>query len=826
MKRFVICSFPQPISVDPDFAEKTWATLREAIIEINRRNTTQLSFEQLYRYAYNLVLHKHGEYLYQGLIKLQTEHLKTVAQTIIQIDSANFLSEIHRQWRWFSLSLNHTRDVLMYMDRYYVKSNKKQTVEDLGLSKFRDVVIYDPTIYKRLSETLLACIDRERNGEVIDTLLIRSITRMLALLGDGLCSASVYEEIFEDGFLTRTKEFYAREAVQYISQATCADYLRKANQRIQEEVARVDACLESPTKAKVRSVTEYELISKYMAKLVDMEKTGLISMIRNDKISDLRLMYTLFKGIENGDRMLRSQLKKEVLAKGMAIVNDLEYIRDPVTLINAVLELKEKFDHIVTNAFATSPSQHESSRIDLHKNGKNSGVANSTRRESLFSVPNTKTITTGSFPVSYDLVSNQSGLKTAGAAGSSGLAGQRSSSEPLPITNSEGTVLVPDKSFISAVNESFERFINSFQRSAEYISLYLDKLLRKDFRTCSDEEVETKLNSVMTLFRFLNEKDVFERYYKLHLTKRLLNVKSASTDAERCFISKIKTECGYLYTSKMEVMFNDIKTSNEAALDFQKHVDYEKIDMQGIDLHASILTTMSWPLSPQEAVVVPEKIKLSTNVFEEFYNKQHSGRCLTWQWSLGTGELRARFGGGSRVVELVSVSAYSVFILLLFNEIDSMTYEEIAEATKIPEQELIRHLQSLSLGKHRVLIKQPCEKNVNRTDRFSFNDNFTSRSRRVKMQVISAQRETENERNQTRNRVDDDRRPIIETFIVRIMKHRKILEHNKLLAEVTNQLASRFEPDPQEIKRRIESLVDRDFIKRQPGNMQMYQYIA
>lgn len=44
----------------------------------------------------------------------------------------------------------------------------------------------------------------------------------------------------------------------------------------------------------------------------------------------------------------------------------------------------------------------------------------------------------------------------------------------------------------------------------------------------------------MVLFRFMQEKDVFERYYKQHLARRLLTNKSVSDDSEKNMISKLK----------------------------------------------------------------------------------------------------------------------------------------------------------------------------------------------------------------------------------------------------------------------------------------------
>lgn len=56
----------------------------------------------------------------------------------------------------------------------------------------------------------------------------------------------------------------------------------------------------------------------------------------------------------------------------------------------------------------------------------------------------------------------------------------------------------------------------------------------------TEQEIEVILDKTMVLFRFLLEKDVFERYYKTHLAKRLLLNKSVSDDFEKNMISKLK----------------------------------------------------------------------------------------------------------------------------------------------------------------------------------------------------------------------------------------------------------------------------------------------
>lgn len=63
--------------MDDKFVDNIWALLKNAIQEIQRKNNSGLSFEELYRNAYTMVLHKHGEKLYSGLKEVVTDHLES-----------------------------------------------------------------------------------------------------------------------------------------------------------------------------------------------------------------------------------------------------------------------------------------------------------------------------------------------------------------------------------------------------------------------------------------------------------------------------------------------------------------------------------------------------------------------------------------------------------------------------------------------------------------------------------------------------------------------------------------------------------------------------
>jgi cullin 3 len=380
-----------------------------------------------------------------------------------------------------------------------------------------------------------------------------------------------------------------------------------------------------------------------------------------------------------------------------------------------------------------------------------------------------------------------------------------------------------DKTFQNALNSSFEFFINLNNRSPEFISLYVDDKLRKGLKGATEEDVEGILDKVMMLFRYLQEKDVFEKYYKQHLAKRLLSAKTVSDDAERSMIVKLKTECGYQFTSKLEGMFTDMKTSQDTMQDFYAKKSEELGDGPTLDVH--ILTTGSWPTQPSPPCSLPSEILLVCEKFRAYYLGTHSGRRLTWQTNMGTADIKATFGKGQK--HELNVSTYQMCVLMLFNSDDGITYKYIEQATQIPATDLKRCLQSLACVKGKnVLRKEPMSKDISEDDTFFFNDKFTSKLVKVKIGTVVAQKESEPEKQETRQRVEEDRKPQIEAAIVRIMKSRRVLDHNSIVAEVTKQLQARFLPNPVIIKKRIESLIEREFLERDKADRKLYRYLA
>ncbi|XP_058570996.1 cullin-4B-like isoform X2 [Neofelis nebulosa] len=374
-----------------------------------------------------------------------------------------------------------------------------------------------------------------------------------------------------------------------------------------------------------------------------------------------------------------------------------------------------------------------------------------------------------------------------------------------------------NEKIIVAMKDAFETFINKRpNKPAELLAKYVDSKLRTGNKEATDEELEDLLAKVVILFRFIHEKDVFEAFYKKDLAKRLLLDKSASVDAEKSLLCKLEQECGTAFTNKLQGMFKDMELSKDIMIQLKQNQNIPG----NIDLTVNILTMSFWPTYiPKEIQLPPDMERLQKN-FKSFYLSRHSGRKLQWQSTLGRCVLRAEFKKGKKELQ---VTLFQTLVLLMFNEGNRFSLEEIKVATGVEDRELRRTLQSLACGRARVLIKSPKGRDVEDGDVFFCNEEFKHKLFKIKINEIQM-KETIEERTITTQRVSQDRRYQIDAAIVRIMKIRKTLTHSVLLSELYTQL--KFTLQPSDLKTRIESLIDRDYMERDKENPNEYKYIA
>lgn len=608
---------------------------------------------------------------------------------------------------------------------------------------FRDEILRSPTsatdersILGLLNRVILEQIQMERDGDVIDKHLIKSCVHMLdGLHADELESEEqrLYHVSFETEYLKTSREFYHSESELMLRDSDAGAYCRRAKKRIHEEEDRCRATLLESTSPKIREVVEAELIKGRIHELVEMD-SGVHFMIDNDRLDELGLMYDLNRRVDDKKTEVTRAIQKRIMDMGTEINN--EALAAAQGIAPAASEGAEK----------ARQAQEKSTNLQT--------VAAIKWVEDVLALKD-----------KFDKIWRKS-------------------------FESDGLL-------DTAMFNSFRDFINStfFPRSSEYISLFIDENMKKGIKGKTEMEIDLVLDKAITLIKYVQDKDLFERYYKKHLCRRLIMNKSISNEVEKQMIEKMKQELGPSFTAKLDAMFKDMFISAELTSGYKRHVEgLGERDPKRIELAINVLTKMTWPMESiggsgdgqddkRPKCNFPPAVEKVKRGFEKYYSEKHNGRELTWLPNMGTADIKAVFpkvaqkdGSFKERRHELNVSTYAMVILLLFNDIpadESITFEEIQAQTNIPRNDLIRNLQSLAVApKTRILIKEPMSKDVKPTDRFSFNEGFKGNFVKIKVGVVSSGNkvENDNQRKETEKKNDDERNFVIEAAVVRIMK--------------------------------------------------------
>ncbi|KAI0834063.1 Cullin-domain-containing protein [Hypoxylon sp. FL0890] len=373
--------------------------------------------------------------------------------------------------------------------------------------------------------------------------------------------------------------------------------------------------------------------------------------------------------------------------------------------------------------------------------------------------------------------------------------------------------------FTRSLDNACREFVNRNEickagssRSPELLAKYTDVLLRKSGTGVEEAELDATLTQIMTVFKYIEDKDVFQKFYSRMLARRLVHSNSSSDDAETSMISKLKEACGFEYTNKLQRMFQDMQISKDLNTGFREHTKGLQLEKQPLDSTYSVLGTSFWPLTPPNTTFnPPAEIQTDIDRFTLFYKNKHEGRKLTWLWQLCKGELKTGYCKSSKTPFTFQVSVYQMAILLMFNSKDVHSYDDIASVTQLSNEVLDGALGILLKAK--VLLMKPDGDKPGPGKTFHLNYDFKSKKIRVNLNV-GTKTEQKQEEADTNKTIEEDRQLVLQSAIVRIMKARKKMKHNQLVSECINQIKSRFVPKVGDIKKCIEVLLDKEYLER------------
>eukprot|EP00755_Sulcionema_specki_P016611 Sspe_Gene.10480::Locus_3507_Transcript_1_1_Confidence_1.000_Length_2639::g.10480::m.10480/K10609/CUL4; cullin 4 len=702
-----------------DFVETSWGKLKAAVDAVYTQSPVQYLLEELYEAVEDLCINQHGQQLASWLQSLREEYTRKAVEQLLQHHGGSaeqFLTALGNLWEYYCEQTMFIKTIFSYFDRTHLFHTHQKTIWDTGIQLFQSFFVQHHA--KKTAASLIELIQHERDRYAVDKLLLHKIIRMLL-------SLKLYKETFEVQFLETTRVFYRQESARELRKGNgIENYLHLVDQRLQEEVDRVNAYLDSSTMRALVGETEAQLLTNHSA---DIIAKGFNTLLDNHNIEDLALLYRLLKLPRvNKLLLLRDAFKDYIKEMGHKKVSD---EANDAQMIPELLGFKKRMDEVLNEAFG----------------------------------------------------------------------GQ--------------------KEFEYALKDSFEAFMNErANKPAELLARYLDGKMKSGKEP--EAELDRIMDSCLGLFRLMQSKDMFEAFYKKDFAKRLLLNKTANIDAEKAFIAKLKAEAGPGFTNKMEGMLQDLEVSKEITAQFKQSTFGKDQRIADVGLQVQVLTTSHWPSFPQCQVLLPTYLSDVLESFKKYYTQKYNGRRLQWQSNVCQCMVKATCPKWRK--ELI-VSLHQALVLLLFNDTKEFTLSEIKEKLGADAGEVKRTMQSLCLGQARILLRKGGSKELDDADVFTVNEDFQHKHVRIRVNQVLL-RETQEEARGCSEKVFRDRIYTIDACIARIMKSRKTLQHSALVNAVFGQL--KFPLKSADLKKRIESLIEKGILNRDESEPSLYHYVA
>lgn len=268
-----------------------------------------------------------GLELYKRLEDFLKGYLQNLLDNSKNLVDDDLLRYYNKCWDDYKFSSKVLNGICQYLNRHWVKRECEESIKGRYEVYQLALVIWRDNFFKELNNqvtsSVLRLIEKERNGETINTSLISNAIDCYVQLGVNEnepytpgSNFSVYKDYFQVKFLDETRKYYSNESREFLAQNSVTEYMRKCEARLAEESKRVKTYLNEVTKQDLDPCVEKELITNHL----ELFYTEFKNLLNDNKNDDLSRMFQLVNRVPNGLAELQKLFEQHIADQGRTAI--------------------------------------------------------------------------------------------------------------------------------------------------------------------------------------------------------------------------------------------------------------------------------------------------------------------------------------------------------------------------------------------------------------------------------------------------------------------------------------------------------------------------
>ncbi|CAF3872290.1 unnamed protein product [Rotaria sordida] len=304
--------------------------------------------------------------LYTKLKDYLKNYLKEIREKGLALEGDSLLRFYVTNWEHYRFSSKVTNGFCHYLNRHCIRqlydSGRRDVYEIFTMALEVWLLVFFQTFQSQVTLACLQLIDVERQSEIINTQLIRTVVQSyieLALCenpllpnnSDQITSSrlQIYKDYFEVPFLQHTKQFYRQKATDFLRHNSISEYFKKVQQWIDEELYRVQSYLHDSTSVPLTEILKQVFIHDQLEAIYTEAKT----LLHDEKYSDFICLFKSVNHITHATVQLKKIFEENFCPKGIESMGRISTtaIDDPKLYVETILDIHKEFFQVAQKVF-------------------------------------------------------------------------------------------------------------------------------------------------------------------------------------------------------------------------------------------------------------------------------------------------------------------------------------------------------------------------------------------------------------------------------------------------------------------------------------------